>query len=103
MGSLDENLIIFCCKLALDSPTNTCYLFETYSIKTNDVSANFLLLNFNNCKFSASYIKKKLENNGIILRGMQSYNIKNALRLTIGNTDANNKVIKNFKKIFRSR
>ena len=29
---------------------------------------------------------------------MQSYNIKNALRLTIGNTDANNKVIKNFKK-----
>ena len=78
-------------------------IFEAYSIKTNEVSANFLLLNFNKCKFSASYIKKKLENNGIILRGMQSYKIKNALRLTIGNTDANNKVIKNFKKIFRSR
>ncbi len=76
-------------------------IFENYSIKSNEVSANFLLLNFDNCKFSASYIKKKLENNGIILRGMKSYNIKNALRLTIGNSNANNKVVNNFKKIFR--
>ncbi len=76
-------------------------IFENYSIKSNEVSANFLLLNFDSCKFSASYIKKKLENNGIILRGMKSYNIKNALRLTIGNSNANNKVVNNFKKIFR--
>ena len=78
-------------------------LFENYSIKTNKVTANFLLLNFDRCKLSASIVKKKLENNGIILRGMQSYKIKNALRLTIGNSNANNKVIKIFKKIFRKR
>ena len=76
-------------------------LFENYSIKTNEVTANFLLLNFNKCKFSSIYIKKKLENNGIILRGMQSYKIKNALRLTIGSSHANNKVIKVIKKIFK--
>ena len=78
-------------------------LFENYSIKTNKVTANFLLLNFDRCKLSASIVKKKLENNGIILRGMQSYKIKNALRLTIGNSNANNKVIKIFKKIFSKR
>ena len=50
---------------------------------------------------SSSEVRKQiLENNGIILRGMQSYKIKNALRLTIGNNAANNKVIKNLKKIF---
>ena len=81
--------------------TKLSRLFKIYSIKTNEVTANFLLLNFDKCKFSASYIKKKLENNGIILRGMKSYNIKNALRLTIGNTNANNKIIRVFKKIFR--
>ena len=60
---------------------------------------NFLLLNFNKCKYSANYVKKKLEDKGIILRGMQSYKIKNALRLTIGNSAVNNKLIKIFNKI----
>ena len=45
--------------------------------------------------------KKKLQDKGIILRGMQSYKIKNALRLTIGNSAANNKLIKIFNKIFK--
>jgi len=44
---------------------------------------------------------KKLENNGVILREMKSYNIKNALRLTIGNSTANNKLLKILKKIFK--
>ena len=75
-------------------------IFENYEITTNEVTTNFLLLHFNKCKYSANYIKKKLENNGIILREMKSYKIKNALRLTIGNVAANNKVIKILKKIF---
>jgi len=57
-------------------------------------------LNFKKCKYSANYIQQKLENSGIILRGMKSYKIKNALRLTIGNVAANNKVIKILRKIF---
>ena len=76
-------------------------ILNNFNILTNDVAANFLLLNFNKCKYSANYVKKKLEDKGIILRGMQSYKIKNALRLTIGNSAVNNKLIKIFNKIFK--
>jgi len=71
------------------------------NITTNEVTANFLLLNFSKCKYSANYIKKKLENNGIILRSMQIYKINNALRLTIGSSSANNKLIRILNKIFK--
>ena len=76
-------------------------IFNNFNIVTNEVTANFLLLNFNKCKYSANYVKKKLQDKGIILRGMQSYKIKNALRLTIGNSAVNNKLIKIFNKIFK--
>ena len=61
----------------------------------------FFLLNFNDCRYSANYIQKKLENNGIILRSMKTYKIKNALRLTIGNNTENNKFINILNKIFK--
>ena len=76
-------------------------ILNNFNIVTNEITANFLLLNFNKCKYSANYVQKKLENNGIILRGMQSYKIKNALRLTIGSTTGNNKLIKTLNKIFK--
>ena len=71
------------------------------NIITNEVTANFLLLNFSKCKYSANYVKKRLENNGIILRSMQTYKINNALRLTIGSSSANNKLIRILNKIFK--
>ena len=71
------------------------------NIITNEVTANFLLLNFSKCKYSANYVKKKLENNGIILRSMQTYKINNALRLTIGSSSANNKLIRILNSIFK--
>ena len=76
-------------------------VFKNYGVQSNEVNTNFLLLNFNKCKYSANYIQKNLENNGIILRSMKSYKIKNSLRLTIGNVAANNKLIKALKKIFK--
>ena len=72
-----------------------------FKIITNDVNTNFFLLNFNKCRYSANYIEKKLENNGIILRSMKTYKIKNALRLTIGNNTENNKFINILNKIFK--
>jgi len=72
-----------------------------FKIITNDVNTNFFLLNFNDCRYSANYIQKKLENNGIILRSMKTYKIKNALRLTIGNNTENNKFINILNKIFK--
>ena len=75
---------------------------NNFNITTNEVTANFLLLNFNKCKYSANYVQKKLEDKGIILRGMQSYKIKNALRLTIGKNSENKLFLKNINRIFKN-
>tara|TARA_B100000131_G_scaffold52902_1_gene47666 strand:- start:3015 stop:4097 length:1083 start_codon:yes stop_codon:yes gene_type:complete len=71
-----------------------------YKIITNDVSANFFLLNFKKSRFSANHIQRKLEKKGIILREMLSYGIKNCLRLTIGNSSENKLFLKNLKSIY---
>jgi histidinol-phosphate aminotransferase len=72
------------------------------NISTNDVSANFFLLDFDKSKFSAKYVLKKLESKGIILRSTeQGYNIKNKLRLTIGSSKENTRFIKVMKWIFK--
>ena len=58
---------------------------EAYNIYSNSVSANFLLLNFDKCRYSANYVNEKLKKKGIILRLTEDgYHIKNRLRLTIG-------------------
>ena len=74
---------------------------EKLNIFSNDVTANFLLLNFDKCKFSANYIFNKLQSKGIILRSTENgYNIKNKLRLSIGSKKENIKLIKVIKNIF---
>ena len=63
---------------------------ETYNIYSNPVSANFLLLNFEKCRYSAKFLYEKLKNKGIILRSTEDgYYIKNKLRLTIGSKREN--------------
>ena len=63
---------------------------ETYNIYSNSVSANFLLLNFEECRYSAKFLYEKLKNKGIILRSTEEgYHIKNKLRLTIGSKSEN--------------
>jgi histidinol-phosphate aminotransferase len=77
------------------------FFLNSLSISTNEVSANFFLLNFDNCKYSASYVLKKLILKGIILRSTkEGYKIKNKLRLTIGSSKENIKFIKAIKNIF---
>ena len=75
---------------------------ERFNIYSNKISANFLLLNFDHCKFSANQIEKKLEKKGIILREMKTYGIKNHLRLTIGNILENKLFLKTIKGIFKN-
>ena len=74
---------------------------ENKNIKTNKIAANFFLLDFDSCKKSANYVAKKLENKGIILRSMESYKMKNKLRMTIGSSIQNKKFIKEIKNILR--
>ena len=49
---------------------------------------------------SASQAFNKLANSGILVRQMDVYNIKNSLRVTIGNSSENKKFISKIKKIF---
>ena len=75
---------------------------NNYDISSNEVSANFLLLNFAKCKFRAKYFYKKLKMKGIILRSTENgYKIKNMLRLTIGSKKENLKFMKITKSIFK--
>ena len=75
---------------------------EVYNIYSNPVSANFLLLNFEKCRYSARYLYEKLKNKGIILRSTEEgYNMKNKLRLTIGSEKENLKLMSAIKQIFK--
>ena len=77
------------------------FFLNNLSISTNEVSANFFLLNFDKCKYSAIYVLKKLISKGIILRSTkEGYKIKNKLRLTIGSSKENLKFMKVMKSIF---
>ncbi len=68
---------------------------ENYDIQTNEVSANFLLLNFSKSKTKAKFLYEKLKSKGIILRQTEEgYKMKNMLRLTIGTKNENSKFIK---------
>jgi len=75
---------------------------EKFNIKSNKVSANFLLLDFNKCKFTAKYFYEKLKMKGIILRSTEyGYKIKNMLRLTIGSRTDCLKFISAVESIFK--
>ena len=75
---------------------------NNYDISSNKVSANFLLLNFEKCRYSAKFLYKKLKNNGIILRSTEDgYHIKNKLRLTIGSKKENLKFMSIIKQVLK--
>ena len=77
---------------------------KKFKILSNDVTANFLLLNFDKCKYSANYVFNKLLLKGIILRSTKDgYKIRNKLRLTIGSKTQNNKFMKVITDIFNSK
>ena len=72
-----------------------------YNIYSNEISANFLLLNFSKCKFRAKNFYEKLKTKGIILRSTEyGYKIKNCLRLTIGSKNDNLKFMRSVESIF---
>ena len=63
---------------------------EKYNIFSNSISANFLLLDFEKCQFTAKYFYEQLKRKGIIGRSTEEgYHIKNKLRLTIGSKSEN--------------
>ena len=73
--------------------------FKKLGIETNISNANFLLVNFDKTKIGAKNFFLKLAKAGILVRRMNVYNIKNSLRITIGNNAENKKFIKILRKI----
>ena len=72
-----------------------------FNINSNEITANFLLLDFSKCKYKAKYFYEKLKLKGIILRLTEDgYKIKNKLRLTIGSKTDTLKFIQTTKSIF---
>jgi histidinol-phosphate aminotransferase len=76
------------------------FYLEKYNIFSNSISANFLLLDFEKCKFRAKYFYEQLKRKGIIVRSTEEgYHIKNKLRLTIGSKSENLAFMNAVKKI----
>jgi histidinol-phosphate aminotransferase len=75
---------------------------QKFNIFSNSISANFLLLDFEKCKFTAKYFYEKLKKRGIIVRSTaEGYHIKNKLRLTIGSKNENIAFMNATKKILK--
>ena len=73
---------------------------EKYKIFSNSISANFLFLDFEKCKYTAKYFYERLKTKGIIVRSTEDgYHIKNKLRLTIGSKNENLAFMNAVKKI----
>ena len=98
----DSKFILRAIKHNFIYATKLKMFLNKYGIRTNEVSANFLLLNFTKCKFKAKYFYEKLKKKGIILRSTEDgYKIKNMLRLTIGSRTDNLKFIRAVESIFK--
>jgi len=69
-------------------------VLKEFNIKTNEPAANFFLINFDEMKINSDEVFEKLASEKLILRKMTQYKISNALRLTIGNKEANEHFIK---------
>ena len=67
--------------------------FKEMKIATNESKTNFLLLNFDRVNISSKKVFQKLANAGILVRAMNIYGIKNSLRITIGKSKENKKLI----------
>ena len=73
--------------------------FKNLGIETNFSYGNFLLVNFDKIRENSKKIFLKLAKNGILVRKMDVYKIKNSLRVTIGNNFENKKFINTIRKI----
>lgn len=74
--------------------------FKEMNIETNDSKTNFLLISFNRVNINSKKVFQKLASVGILVRKMDVYGIKNSLRITIGKSNENKKLISVFRKIF---
>ena len=73
--------------------------FKKMKIETNESKVNFLLVNFDRVNIGSNKVFQKLAKSGILVRKMDIYGIKNSLRITIGKSEENKRLIISLKKI----
>ena len=73
--------------------------FKKLRIDTNFSYGNFLLVKFDRIRKNSKKIFLRLAKNGILVRKMDVYKIKNSLRITIGNSLENRKLIKTIRRV----
>ena len=73
--------------------------FKNLKIETNESKSNFLLVNFNKVKINSHSVFQRLAKLGVLVRKMDVYGIKNSLRITIGKSSENKKLIFALRKI----
>ena len=76
-------------------------ILKECKIQTNEPTANFFLMNFSEAKINSDKAFEQLASKRLILRKMTQYKIPNALRLTIGNEQANEHFIQSVGSIFK--
>ena len=76
-------------------------VLKEHNIKTNQPTANFFLMNFNEVKINSDEAFEKLANHRLIVRKMTQYRIDETLRLTIGNKEANEHFIRSIGSVFK--
>ena len=69
-------------------------VLKKHDIKANKPAVNFFLMNFNETKVNSDEVFEKLAKERLILRKMNQYKISGALRMTIGDKEANEHFIK---------
>jgi histidinol-phosphate aminotransferase len=74
--------------------------FTEMKINTNASKTNFLLVNFDRVDINSNKVFLKLANAGVLVRKMDLYKIKNSLRITIGTSNENKKLISVLRKTF---
>jgi histidinol-phosphate aminotransferase len=73
--------------------------FKKIKVATSEGGANFLLINFNKTKKNSTKVFKDLAKSGILVRNMDTYGIKNSLRVTVGNAKENRELLLKLSKI----
>tara|TARA_B100000686_G_scaffold224837_1_gene232006 strand:- start:3021 stop:4100 length:1080 start_codon:yes stop_codon:yes gene_type:complete len=76
-------------------------VLKEHKIQSNEPSANFFLMNFHEMKINSDNAFEKLANKRLILRKMTQYKMPSALRITIGNEEANKHFIESLGSVFK--
>ena len=76
-------------------------VLQECKIQTNEPTANFFLMSFDETKINSDETFEKLANNRLLLRKMTQYKIPNALRLTVGDQESNELFVECIRGIFK--